>query len=232
MVLTLTAFVSPRLEADTDANGFFTEYLVAGAYAGPGCNPQDLYSADFLCDGDNSENTIIPEEGEVLFPPVTDAEDCDGDVPPALFGSFHPGAMLDLDGNLPIAVVFAEGDLLNFESHTPGADNAMGYAWVYVENVTKAPLNYTMGIASDDTIQVKVNRVEVFHVGVCRGWGGAGTTQDTFPVTLQPGGNHLMLIGLKHDLTPGDSLALTLTFANGHQQTVQALITPINHPNP
>jgi len=50
--------------------------------------------------------------------------------------------------------------------------------------------------------------------------------------TLQPGGNHLMLIGLKHDLTPGESLALTLTFANGHQQTVQALITPINHPNP
>lgn len=42
--------------------------------------------------------------------------------------------------------------------------------------------------------------------------------------TLQPGGNHLMLIGLKRDLAPGDSLALTLTFANDHTQTVWAHI--------
>ena len=40
--------------------------------------------------------------------------------------------------------------------------------------------------------------------------------------TLQPGGNHLMLIGLKRDLAPGDSLALTLAFANGQAQTVRA----------
>lgn len=40
--------------------------------------------------------------------------------------------------------------------------------------------------------------------------------------TLQPGGNHLMLIGLKRDLAPGDSLALTLAFANGQTQTVRA----------
>ncbi len=188
-VLIVAALLSPCLKADTDQNGFFTEYLVAGAYAGPGCNPNDLYSADFLCDGDNSENTILPEDGDILFPPVTEAEDCEGSVPAALFGGFHANAMLDLDGNLPIAMVMTNGDLLDFESHTPGADNAMGYAWVYVENITDAPLNYTMGVASDDTIQVKINRVEVFHIGVCRGWGGAGTTQNTFPVTLQPGGN-------------------------------------------
>ena len=42
--------------------------------------------------------------------------------------------------------------------------------------------------------------------------------------TLQPGGNHLMLIGLKRDLAPGDSLALTLAFANGQAQTVRARI--------
>ena len=42
--------------------------------------------------------------------------------------------------------------------------------------------------------------------------------------TLQPGGNHLMLIGLKRDLAPGDSLALTLAFANGQIQTVRARI--------
>ena len=42
--------------------------------------------------------------------------------------------------------------------------------------------------------------------------------------TLQPGGNHLMLIGLERDLAPGDSLALTLAFANGQTQTVRARI--------
>ncbi len=40
--------------------------------------------------------------------------------------------------------------------------------------------------------------------------------------TLQPGGNHLMLIGLRRNLAPGDSLALTLTFANGQVQTLRA----------
>ncbi len=45
--------------------------------------------------------------------------------------------------------------------------------------------------------------------------------------TLQPGGNHLMLIGLKRDLTPGDSLDLTLAFAHGQVQTVRAPIVSI-----
>lgn len=47
--------------------------------------------------------------------------------------------------------------------------------------------------------------------------------------TLQPGGNHLMLIGLKRDLTPGDTLPLTLTFANGQIQTIDAPIIPIQN---
>ena len=188
-VLLSIAFVCPAARAQTDENGFFTEYLVAAAYAGPGCNPNQLVTADFLCDGDSNENNIIPEEGFILMPPVLEAEDCEGGTQPALFGTFHLNTPIDLDGNLPIVVQMTEGDLLNFETQAPGADNAMGYAWVYVENVTGAPLDLRMGIASDDSIQVKVNRIEVFNLGVCRGWGGAGTTQNDFPVTLQPGGN-------------------------------------------
>lgn len=45
--------------------------------------------------------------------------------------------------------------------------------------------------------------------------------------TLQPGGNHLMLIGLRRDLAPGDSLALTLTFANGYAQEVRAPVVSV-----
>ena len=47
--------------------------------------------------------------------------------------------------------------------------------------------------------------------------------------TLQPGGNHLMLIGLRRDLAPGDSLALTLTFANGYAQEVRAPVVSFQH---
>ena len=47
--------------------------------------------------------------------------------------------------------------------------------------------------------------------------------------TLQPGGNHLMIIGLNRDLTPGDSIALALTFANGHTQTVWAPVVSIQN---
>ncbi|MCH2581883.1 MAG: hypothetical protein MK133_11900, partial [Planctomycetes bacterium] len=190
-VLLSIAFVCPAARAQTDENGFFTEYLVAAAYAGPGCNPNQLVTADFLCDGDSNENNIIPEEGYLLMPPVLEAEDCEGGTQPALFGTFHLNTLVDLDGNLPIVVQMTEGDLLNFETQAPGADNAMGYAWVYVENVTGAPLDLRMGVASDDSIQVKVNRIEVFSLGVCRGWGGVGPTQTDFPVPLQPGGNLL-----------------------------------------
>ena len=115
-VLMLIAFTAPAARAQTDDNGFFTEYLVAAAYSGPGCNPNQLAAADFLCDGDNSESDIIPEEGLILMPPVLEAEDCEGNVPPALFGTFHPSAPLDLDGNLPVVIQMTEGDLLNFET--------------------------------------------------------------------------------------------------------------------
>lgn len=40
------------------------------------------------------------------------------------------------------------------------------------------------------------------------------------PVTLAPGGYHLMLIGLKQKLTPGTSFPLTLSFANEPVVTV------------
>lgn len=41
-------------------------------------------------------------------------------------------------------------------------------------------------------------------------------------VSLEPGGLHLMLLGLDADLEPGQSLRLTLTFSSGKQLTVEA----------
>ena len=39
---------------------------------------------------------------------------------------------------------------------------------------------------------------------------------------LQPGGLHVMLIGLKEKLTPGDNIAVTLVFEDGSKKLVQA----------
>jgi copper(I)-binding protein len=41
-------------------------------------------------------------------------------------------------------------------------------------------------------------------------------------VSLKPGGLHVMLIGLKQNLTPGENVPLTLKFADGSELTVDA----------
>jgi len=44
------------------------------------------------------------------------------------------------------------------------------------------------------------------------------------PVTLAPGGYHIMLMGLKHALVAGTSFPLTLTFENAGSITVTAMV--------
>jgi copper(I)-binding protein len=44
------------------------------------------------------------------------------------------------------------------------------------------------------------------------------------PVTLAPGGYHIMLMGLKQALKQGDSFPVTLDFANAGQVTVTAMV--------
>lgn len=46
-------------------------------------------------------------------------------------------------------------------------------------------------------------------------------------VTLQPGGLHVMLIGLKQPLDAGDTVDLTLVFEDGSRSTVQAPVRRI-----
>lgn len=43
---------------------------------------------------------------------------------------------------------------------------------------------------------------------------------------LQPGGNHLMLIGLNRDLAPGDSVRITLVFDTGTHTLLAPVIRP------
>ena len=51
-------------------------------------------------------------------------------------------------------------------------------------------------------------------------------------ISLQPGGHHIMLIGLENDLLPGSNVNITLEFADGSQQTVELpvqKVMPMQH---
>jgi periplasmic copper chaperone A len=52
------------------------------------------------------------------------------------------------------------------------------------------------------------------------------------PVTLAPGGMHIMLIGLKSPLKPGQSFPLTLTFARAGSRTVDVAVEPVGASKP
>lgn len=47
-------------------------------------------------------------------------------------------------------------------------------------------------------------------------------------VTLKPGGLHIMLIGLNHQLTSGEEIALELIFEDGENQTVMVPVRSID----
>jgi len=47
-------------------------------------------------------------------------------------------------------------------------------------------------------------------------------------VTLQPGGLHIMLIGLNHQLIAGEQIPLTLIYENGEQQAIMAPVRGID----
>lgn len=46
-------------------------------------------------------------------------------------------------------------------------------------------------------------------------------------VVLEPGGRHLMLIGLQRPLAPGETVALTLTLDDGSRVPLEAPVRPI-----
>jgi copper(I)-binding protein len=52
------------------------------------------------------------------------------------------------------------------------------------------------------------------------------------PVTLAPGGMHLMLMDLKRSLKPGDTLHLSLHFAKGGSEDVAVPVLPVRATGP
>ncbi|MDE0740404.1 MAG: discoidin domain-containing protein, partial [Planctomycetota bacterium] len=111
-------------------------------------------------------------------------------------GTFSPlptwfsAAFLQDEGGIDIAV----GELVDFNVIAPqvgfnGTDNIVAIATTYVENTTDAPLRVEVCTASDDSVRIDVNNVNVTLVSACRG--SAGNCQETRCAELVPGVNKI-----------------------------------------
>jgi len=182
----LVASLGSPASAGTTDQGFFDEYLILGPYANSGgAGPTlDYIASDFLCDGDVSEATILPEDLLELGVPEAPGGCATEDTSYAGVDPVVPTVKRQLIGG-------AFPDIVDFNANLSPNDQMMAYAWVYVENVTNPPrvLNYVMGLASDDSVEVKVNRSQVFSRSIPRWYDPTGTIQDRFPIALLPGGN-------------------------------------------
>jgi hypothetical protein len=169
--------------------GFGQDWLLLGPYTRDvgGADPGDaVIRRDYLTNGGSTtETSLVPTIGAVVSTNyavaassgfVTD-NPFNNHAVPTVFYYMSPVATVDC------AVVF-------------GQENAdtMVYAWTTANNKTGGPLVCYVGASSDDSIQVKINGVEVGINNVLRDYGGPIEVQDVYgPVVLQPGNNLVMV---------------------------------------
>jgi periplasmic copper chaperone A len=123
----------------------------------------------------------------------------------------------------PASVIIIEDGWVRATEGTE--DTSMTAAFMSLTNPGEADITLTAGSA-------EVAEMTQLHEMV-EGDDGAMMMQEidgglVVPATghqhLEPGGNHVMLMGLTEELAPGDEVALTLTFDDG---TTQDLMLPV-----
>ncbi|WP_169902825.1 copper chaperone PCu(A)C [Paraferrimonas sedimenticola] len=101
----------------------------------------------------------------------------------------------------------------------PSAPNTAAY--MQLMNHTNKPMEL-VGVSSDVAERTEIHTM-VEHNGMMRMQQLTSLVIEPMAsVALKPGGNHIMLIGLKQPLSAGDEIAITLEFADGSQHTVKA----------
>ena len=174
-------------ESGFDACGGIREWNILGAYLQDGgCCPEfDTIRLDYMTDGDLTELTFDWEEGAVVetdYELAASTDSTGGDANrnpegfPTVFVRKEPGGRVGL----------------NIEYGGPALENTMAYAQTYI--TVEEPTEVWLGVASDDSIQILVNGVEVFINSVGRGGAECGT-QDFLPdpILLEEGTNSLMV---------------------------------------
>jgi periplasmic copper chaperone A len=92
-------------------------------------------------------------------------------------------------------------------------------------SLTAATADRLIGAASPVAAMAQVHEMAM-DAGVMRmrEVGGGLALPAGKKVTLAPGGYHLMLMGLKHQLKPGERFPLTLSFAHAPALTVEVVV--------
>jgi len=113
----------------------------------------------------------------------------------------------------PIAAAWAEGPIVASEAWAPpslaGARN--GVAYFTLTNHTGAP-DRLIGASTPVAAKAELHRDEMQDGVMSMRPAGPLALEPGESATLAPGGLHLMLMGLKQPLKPGDRFPITLTF--------------------
>ena len=117
-----------------------------------------------------------------------------------------------------------EGHLVVTNPYVRAADVAMTGMFFEIENNHDEALTLVGGTSD------AAERIEIHTVldGVMQQLEGGLTIQAGETSTLKPGGNHVMLMGLKRPLKVGDEVTVTLDFSNGESLDVTATIKTVN----
>lgn len=102
-----------------------------------------------------------------------------------------------------------------------GVDSA---AYMVIQNNTALPQEI-VSITSDASEAAEIHRTVVTNGIAQMEPLDDLTLQPNATLELKPGGNHLMLEGLKRNLYVGDSVKITISFKSGDQITVVAPVT-------
>jgi hypothetical protein len=175
----------------------------AGDHGSPGAcdaaDPSDgvagsAFALDWIIDetGDVTEATILPFPGLVVRP----AYGGDGRIPGTgaraaglTVGPGDTGTVAQDRFPAWKAGFSASGTVehVSDQVHGFGADDQVTMSCIFITNNAGKPIDTSIGLASDDSIQVFLNDVEVTagSFPVCRGYGAANTDLDTYMVTIR-----------------------------------------------
>ncbi|MBI4601902.1 MAG: hypothetical protein HY721_08060 [Planctomycetes bacterium] len=184
-----------------DACGGIRCWNVLGAFSQLGGNNpgDDNIRLDYLTDGEITELDFVWYPGAQIAT-VFGGDGVSGAASTGLVG----GTKGRNSSGVPEVFAWNDGDGfidLNEDGFGGDPDNVMAYAQAYVVNTTGAEVQVTMGISSDDSVQVLLNQEEVWIHSVPRGGSSACAPQDvspdgfifTSPHVLRAGENSLIV---------------------------------------
>jgi copper(I)-binding protein len=112
----------------------------------------------------------------------------------------------------------------------PGAGASAAY--MTIENHAAAP-NRLLSASADVSARVELHE-HILDNGVAkmREVAGGIVAPANGVVVLEPGGLHVMFLGLNRQLTPGERIPVTLTFETGGPEVVEVEVRDLSHGAP